>query len=117
MDVLTYRLLPKTPELVSARRVALDRYANIAQISQVLVCVGIPFCKLIFAIVVKTLSREDDTPQTRYAALVARSARILEFRLNSEVVAGYGTYEEWIIGLLWIAWLGFLCFHGTAPGT
>lgn len=116
MDALGYRLLPKTPELVSARRVALDQYANVSQASQVLVFVGIPFCRFIFSIVLETLRRGGDV-QTRCAAFLARSARILEFRLKSELIAGYGTYGEWIFGLSWTTWLGFLCLHGTGSGT
>lgn len=117
MDSLSYSLLPKSPELVSTRRIALDRYANIAQISQVLLFVAIPVSKWIFSTLIKTLNHKDGISSTRYAALLARSARVVEFRLKSEVVvAGYGTYGEWIIGLLWTAWLGFLCWHDTAPG-
>jgi hypothetical protein len=131
MDYFEYKFLPKTPQLVTARRVASDHYANIAQFSQFVVLLGIPLCRLMFSTLVRLLENHDvaDRPpnssqqklarqsyQKSNAAILARSMKIVRCKLRTEVAKGCGTHEQWVIGLLWSAWLGYLCIAQTWPG-
>jgi len=110
-----YKFLKKTPELVLQRRITLDWYANLAQITQLTVHLIIPVCNLVALVLVKRFAKE--SRQKGGAAVLARTARSLKFTLSTEVVKGYGTYGEWTFGIAWTAWLGFLCFNETAPGS
>jgi hypothetical protein len=105
-----YEFLKKTPELVVQRRIALDWYANLAQISQLTVHLIILACELVASVQVRRLAKN----QKGGAAVLARG---LKFILGTEVVKGYGTYGQWTFGIAWSAWLGFLCITETAPGS
>ena len=109
-----YKFLTKTPELVEQRRITLDWYANLAQISQLTVHLIIPVCELVASVQVDRFVKK--SRQNGGAAVLVRTARGLRFTLGTEVVKGYGTYGQWIFGIAWTAWLGFLCVTETAPG-
>jgi hypothetical protein len=110
-----YKFLKKTPELVVQRRIGLDWYANLAQISQLAVHLLIPLCELVVSDQVRRFAKK--APQKGGAAVLDRTARSLKFRLGTEVAKGYGTYGQWYFGIAWTAWLGFLCIAETAPGS
>lgn len=110
-----YKFLKKTPELVVQRRITLDWYANLAQTSQLLVHLIIPVCELVASVQLRGFAKE--SRRKGGAAVLARTARSLRFTLGTEVVKGYGTYGQWIFGIAWTAWLGFLCITETTPGS
>jgi hypothetical protein len=132
MGFLGYHFVEKTPELVASRRIALDWYSTLAQLSQFVVLLTIPFCQFVFSAIVKSSGNKYEADGdislvskrsggAKYnakgkVAAAARWTRIIKFRLGTEVLKGYGTYGEWIFGLLWGVWLGFLCVSETAPG-
>ncbi|PVI07514.1 hypothetical protein DM02DRAFT_609027 [Periconia macrospinosa] len=109
MDYLGYKQLPRTPELDAHRRVHLDRYANIAQISQLTVHL------LIFLYNLATLDPASKRTKTSPKDNGSHSANSISAKLGKAVGRGYGTYGQWIFGLTWTAWLGFLCIAETAP--
>ena len=110
-----YEFLPKTPELIMQRRVSLAWYANLAQFSQLLVHLIIPAFNLVASVPVRRFA--GNTGQKGIAAVMARTTRILKVTLGTEMIKGYGTYGQWIFGIAWTVWLGFLCTAETAPGT
>ncbi|KAF2499676.1 hypothetical protein BU16DRAFT_480549 [Lophium mytilinum] len=112
MSYLVYEFLARTPELIVQRRIRLDQYANIAQISQLIVHLIILFCNFAASIPVSKLAGKS---QKGSVAVLARIARSLYFKLGVNVGRGYGTYGQWIFGLAWTSWLGFLCIAETAP--
>ena len=128
MGSLGFTYLSNTPELAAARRKKLDWYASVAQISQLVIVLSIPLGKLVISTLVKVLDTEGNSSlgaqkvaqqpgrKRTATARLARFVRILKFRSGAEVVQGCGTYQEWIFGLLWVAWLGFLCVSETVPG-
>lgn len=114
MSYFGYKFLTKTPELIVQRRIQLDRYANLAQISQLIVHLIILFCNFVASVPASKLAGKS---QKGNVAVLARIASSLNFKLGVKVGRGYGTYGQWIFGLAWTAWLGFLCIAETAPGT
>jgi hypothetical protein len=130
MGYFAYEFIGKSPEIDATRRSTSDWYANLAQLSQLIFVLAIPFCNFALAILfnflrngnsldynvgtdkisVQKSSQEDKTLR------LSRTTRDLESILDREVMKGYGTYEQWIFGLGWTAWLGFLCINDTAPG-
>lgn len=114
MSYLGYEFLARTPELIEQRRIRLDRYANSAQISQLLAHLTILLCNFVASASARKLAGKS---QKGYVAVLARVASSLNFELGVKVGRGYGTYGQWIFGLAWTAWLGFLCIVDTAPGT
>lgn len=46
----------------------------------------------------------------------SRIVQSIEPTLVREGIEGYGTYGQWMFGLGYAAWLGFLCIKDTAPG-
>jgi hypothetical protein len=130
MGYLGYRFIGRTAEIDAARRSALDWYANLAQLSQLLFILAIPFSKFALAVLVNFLRSDkglndnvetdritiQKSSQAGRALRLSRITRDIESILNREVMKGYGTYEQWIFGLGWAAWLGFLCINGTVPG-
>ncbi len=114
MSYFGYKFLTKTPELIVQRRIQLDRYANLAQISQLIVHLIILFCNFVASVPASKLAGKS---QKGNVAVLARIASSLNFKLGVKVRRGYGTYGQWIFGLAWTAWLGFLCIAETAPGT
>ena len=114
MSYFGYQFLAKTPELIVQRRIRLDWYANLAQISQLLVHLIILFCNFPASV---SVSKRAGKPQKGYVAVLVSLAKSLNFKLGVQVGRGYGTYGQWIFGLAWTAWLGFLCTAETAPGT
>ena len=109
-----YKFLKKTPELVGQRRITLDWYANLAQISQLTVHLIIPVCEVVASVQVRRFAKK--SRQKGSAAVIVRTARSLKFTLGTEVAKGYGTYGQWAFGIAWTAWLGLLCITETAPG-
>jgi hypothetical protein len=109
-----YRFLARTPELIVQRRTQLDRYANLAQISQLILHLVILFCNIVATVSASKLAGKS---QKGNVAVLARIARTSNSKLGENVGRGYGTYGQWIFGLAWTAWLGFLCIAETAPGT
>jgi hypothetical protein len=110
-----YIFLKKSPELIEQRRISLDWYANLAQISQLIVHLIIPVCKLVASVSDKRFAKKSHGKGG--AAVLARTVRSLESTLGAEVVKGYGTYGQWTFGIAWTAWLGFLCITETVPGS
>ena len=109
-----YKFLPKTPELVVQRRVALDRYANLAQSSQLVLHLSLA----IGAVALSSQIRKSEGSHARKggATTLVRTAQSLQNALGTEVTRGFGTYGQWIFGLAWSAWLGYLCVVETVPG-
>jgi hypothetical protein len=110
-----YEFLKKTPELVVQRRIGLDWYANLAQISQLTVHLIVPICESVASVQVRRFAKK--STQKGDATVLDRTARSLKFTLGTELVKGYGTYGQWVFGIAWTTWLGFLCIIDTAPGT
>jgi hypothetical protein len=130
MGYFTYKFIGKSPEIDATRRSTSDWYANLAQLSQLLFILSIPFCKFGLAILFNffrsgnSLDRnvEEDrisvqkSSQEGKALRLSFTTRDLESILEREVMKGYGTYEQWIFGSGWATWLGFLCINDTTPG-
>jgi hypothetical protein len=114
MSYFGYKFLAKAPELIVQRRIRVDQYANVAQISQIIVHLIILFYNSFASVSVNKLAGKS---QRGNAAVMARIARSVNFNLDVNVGRGYGTYGQWIFGLAWTAWLAFLCIADTAPGT
>ena len=114
MSYFGYKVLTKTPELIAQQRIRLNWYANLAQISQIIVHSTILFCNFVASVPVSKLAGKS---QKGNEAVLAHIASSLNFRLGLKVGRGYGTYGQWIFGLAWTGWLGFLCIAETAPGT
>jgi hypothetical protein len=109
--MLGYEFLRKTPELFEQRRVGLDRYANLAQISQLLLHLTVGILALLASNQIKRSSRNGPP-----ATMLAFNARRLQTALGTEAAEGYGTYGQWTFGIAYTAWLGYLCIAETAPG-
>ena len=130
MGYSAYEFIGKTPEIDATRRSTSDWYANLAQLSQLLFILAIPFSKFALAILFNflwngnSLDYNVETDRTSIqksrqegkALNLSRTTRDIESILSREVMKGYGTYEQWIFGFGWTAWLGFLCINDTAPG-
>ena len=130
MGYFAYKVIGKSPEIDAIRRSTSDGYANLAQLSQLLFILGIPFSKFALAVLFNFLRNcnslnynvERDrtsiqiSSQEGKALRLSRTTRDIESILAREVMKGYGTYEQWIFGFVWAAWLGFLCINDTAPG-
>ena len=130
MGYLAYKLIAKTPEVDASRRSALDWYANLAQLSQVLFILAIPFSKFTLAILSNFLRNgnnsdynvkkdKESVPKSSQKSKtlgLSRTKGDMKSFLDKEVMKGYGTYEQWIFGLGWATWLIFLCINDTAPG-
>ena len=130
MGYFAYKFIVKTPELDATRRSTSDCYANLAQLSQLLFILAIPFSKFALATLFNFLQSgnnlhynvETDRISTQTSSQEgktlrpSRTTRDMESILGREVRKGYGTYEQWIFGFGWSAWLGFLCINDTAPG-
>ena len=134
MDYFGYKFIGKTPELDASRRISLDRHARIAQLSQLLSIITIPCIKFAVAFLINLLhngvekrhtvpagreraSTLNVSSQEGKALRLSRAVRDIALLLDSEVMSGYGTYEQWMFRLGWAFWLGFLCINDTAPGT
>jgi hypothetical protein len=102
MGYLGYAFVPLTPGQIDARRVSLDSHARAAQLSQVAVLVALPCIRLLQLALFNP----------RQAKLVRR----WQWRFQSEVADGWGSWAAWTYGLAWALGLGFLCVHDTAPG-
>jgi hypothetical protein len=113
MSSFGYKFLPKTPELIVERRIRLDRYANLAQASQLIVHLVILFYGHAAS---TTANKRAGKSQKDITAVRTRVARSFSSKLSLGVGRGYGTYGQWMFGLVWAAWLGFLCIVETAPG-
>jgi hypothetical protein len=130
MGYFAYEFIGKTPEIDATRRSTSDWYANLAQLSQLLFILAIPFSKFAVSVLLNFLRNGkslDYTVETNRMATqkwsqegkvlrLSRTMQHIESVLGSEVMRGDGTYEQWIFGLSWAAWLGFLCINDTAPG-
>jgi hypothetical protein len=131
MGYFTYKFIGKNPEIDATRRSTSDWYANLAQLSQLLFILAIPFSKLFLAILFNPFRKGNSSDLNRETSRISaqksgqqgkalnlsRAVRDAGSVLDREVIKGYGTYEQWIFGLGWTAWLGFLCINDTAPGT
>jgi hypothetical protein len=130
MGYLGYQFIGKSPEIDAGRRSLLDQYANLAQLSQLLFILAIPFIKLTLAVVIAFLWNGNKSNHNISADRVAilkpsqkdrlpklsRTMREMESILSREVIKGYGSYEQWGFGLIWAVWLLFLSINKTAPG-
>jgi hypothetical protein len=129
MEFFPFQFIGKTPEIDATRRSISDWYANLAQLSQMLFILAIPFSKFAFAILFNYRfpgdNNSDHNVETGRIARQKPSQEGKELRFSRtsrnvesimKVMKGYGTCEQWIFGLGWTAWLGFLCINDTAPG-
>jgi hypothetical protein len=133
MGYFGYKFIDRTPELVAERRLILDWYATLAQLSQLLVLIAFPIARILESFFLRYLNGDLDTissplsprkkasshqrrDQGGLAILITRSIRILRWRLGTEVIQGYGTWGQWIGGALWATWLAILCISETVPG-
>ena len=103
MSFFNYQFLPRTPEINAHRRVLLDRYANLAQMSQFAV-----------HLIILLYNLATSTSGSKHAGLPQKSRQTS--LLNTEIVRNGGTYGQWIFGLAWTAWLGYLVVAETTPG-
>jgi hypothetical protein len=78
----------KTPDLVEQRRTALDQYANLAQISQIIVHSIILFGNFILSVPARKLAGKS---QKYNGVALARVASSLKFKMGGTVGRGYGT--------------------------
>lgn len=109
MDWLGYKSIPKTPELDAIRRPLLDRYGQLAQISQLFVLFTLAFGQ---SVLPSLHNLQSNSKGGRFATL----ARCVNFRLDNQVARGYGTYRQWLVGILWGSWHVFLCMNETGEG-
>lgn len=109
-----YKFLKKTPELVAQRRVALDYHANLAQSSQLVLHLSLAIGAIAFSSQIRKLERSYS--QKGGATTLAHRFKSLQNTLGTEVTKGFGTYGQWIFGIVWTAWLGYLCAAETSPG-
>lgn len=131
MGYFAYKFIGRTPEIDATRRSASDWYANLAQLSQLFLILVIAYGKFVAVILLKLFQNTNNSNSNVKAVKrsiqesssgdgvlgLSRTARCLKSKLGRDVVNGYGTYEQWIFGLGWTAWLSFLCIKDTTPGT
>jgi len=129
MGYFGYEFVNLSKEQVATRRIALDTHAQIAQVSQLLVLVGLLALRIGSRLTRRWAVGDSESapssPQKKYLAEGRQKSffsnftakwRILKWKLDDEV-AGSGTWGQWIGGALWTIWLGVLCAQGTGPGT
>ena len=108
MGYLGYAFVPLTPNQVEARRLSLDSHARLAQASQVAVVLALSLARLLRL-------TSSNRRRTKLVWPVA-FARRWQWRLQTEVADGCGTWAEWLSGIAWAIWLAFLSAHSTTPG-
>jgi hypothetical protein len=134
MGYFGYAFVDRTPDHVKERRILLDWYANLAQLSQLLVLIAFPVLRISIRILFRFISNDKgyhlvSSPRKRveagqtasqkpgWAAALTRTGRILKWYFDDEVFAGWGTYGQWFVGTAWAVWLMMLCVKNTTPGT
>jgi hypothetical protein len=125
MGYFGYQFLSLTPEQVAERRINLDYYANLAQISQLLVLILILIVRFGLNALAKPISIKPTSPQLKYIfnleqqdwkIQTTRAIKGILWSLGNEIVPDYGTIGQWTAAIAWSLWLAFLCIHGTSPG-
>lgn len=129
MGYFGYSFVNLSHEEVATRRLAIDKHAQIAQLSQLVVLFGFIFFKtgtrLITRWTTSDVESVPSSPQKKYLAEGRRRSfisglatkwRIMIWKLDDEPISGSGTWGQWIGGLVWTTWLFVLCARGTAPG-
>ena len=129
MGYFGYEFLTLSKEQVAKRRIYLDHYANIAQLSQLLVI----FLAVVSRFVIHTLevstspgqNTRPGSPHTKYflqsqsstwSVVILRFIRRWSWTFGSELIPGYGTLGQWAGGAAWFGWLMLLCVQETVPG-
>jgi hypothetical protein len=129
MGYFGYEFVDLSKEQVATRRVALDKHAQIAQISQIIVLFGLVLLRIGSGFISRWTAGDAEngpsSPQKKYLAEGRRKSflsnlaarwRIFKWKLDDEMIPGYGTWGQWIGGAIWTIWLAILCTQGTAPG-
>ena len=130
MGLFGYAFISLSKDQVHARRLVLDRYALVAQLSAIIVLLAISLCRL-----ASWLRRrygkgdEEQTPSSPYlkAGLendkaswpkwLSRRVSWAQWWLGEDVPFGMGNRAEWFYGSLWLCWLLILCINDTGEGT
>jgi hypothetical protein len=101
-----YIFLPKTPALTAQRRIALDRYANTAQTSQMVLHVTLLAFDVLNSRPRSLAGLEEKTDKhghrigsgARFATAEKHNAL---YFLRRRLGRGYGTYGQWVFGMGW----------------
>lgn len=129
MGYLGYGFVNLSAQQIATRRLALDQHAQIAQFSQLFILLWLVALRYGSLFITRWTNGDNDrvpsSPQKKYLSEnrsrivfsnLTRKWRIFIWKLDNEIVRGFGTWGQWIGGLIWTIWLLFLCFLGSAPG-
>ncbi len=115
-------------EQESRRRELLDRYAQSAQLSILLLPLIYQLSYGLWLLVGRSKSQREFQPGKQYQSpivsnrispaktLPSSSWHRVRWALNEEFVEGWGTRQEWLIATLWTGWLLVLTVKDTGDG-
>jgi hypothetical protein len=107
MSHFGYKFLAKTPELIVQRRITLDWYANLAQISQLIIHLIISYSEFVTSATVRNAQKRRDSSSERQHNCAESYCK------KSEAQIGYkssqGVWHVWTVDL----WTGLDCMAGV----
>jgi hypothetical protein len=129
MGLFGYSFVNLTKEQVDARRLALDHYALVAQLSFIAILAGIQIYYLSSWLTGRCGEGDEErTPSSPYLKAEIESEKIswkrkarksstkLRWWMGDELAKGWGRRGEWTCGAFWMAWLLVLCIKDTGEG-
>lgn len=134
MGLFTYHFVSPNQEQLQRRRELLDGYGQFAQLSALVPLFAIFLLRVFlfleekytFAELGKSRKEHASPVVSRFAETVAAThkrgwsevvwARV-QWWLDDEVVSGWGTWREWVVGGSWAVWLMVLAMRDTGDGT
>jgi hypothetical protein len=117
MPLPSYIFRPKTSSLTAHRRFQLDRYANIAQASQLVLHLTLFAFNALTSRLPSDSKPADESHKGDHAANPdLKKPHPTRAFLGRRLGRSYGTYGQWVFGTVWTAWLAGLCFAETGNG-
>ncbi|KIW01090.1 uncharacterized protein PV09_07377 [Verruconis gallopava] len=126
MGMLGYSFIDLTKEQAHARRLLLDRYGLIAQLSLFFVLVTIQIYHFLAWLTRRCgevdIERTPSSPYLKagiendklsWKTKAKRCSAKIRWWMDDEVASEWGKKGEWIGGALWMSWLLTLCFRET----
>ena len=124
-----YSFVDLTKEQVHARRVVLDQYALIAQVSSIVVLLAFQLYFLASWLNRKVrghdeyevtsspiLKAEIEDNRGSLVHQIKQKTASARWWLGNEVAPGWGTRSEYVGGAVWMLWLLVLCIKDTGEG-
>ena len=124
---LFWHFVTLNAEQSARRRLLLDRYGQIAQLSALIPLLALPTLLALrlaskkISTFVGPVEKEHQSPQvSRFPKTFKQPSNAwwgrLQWALDEEVVEGWGTSREWLIGGSWMLWLLVLIVKDTGDG-